>query len=235
MQPPMEMLREVARDNGWAWTLPLAWQAVLRRLRSAWAARILGAPGLSIGPGCELLGVRHIRWGRDVSVRSRLWLEAVTRYAGDQFEPRILIGNRVAFSDGCHITAVERVEIGSDVLFGSHVFIADHNHGSYGEVAPSDPAQPPTARALGRRGVVVIEDNVWVADGANIVGPVRIGFGAIVAAHAVVRHDVPPRSIVAGSPARVVKVYDSGLRRWVAPISVVPDGPGRTVASTEPP
>ena len=148
MKPPMAMLRDVARDNGWAWTLPLAWRAVHRRLRSAWAARCLGAPGLQLGAGCEVLGVRHMQWGRDVHVRSRLWLEAITEYAGERFAPRIRIGDRVSFSDGCHVSAIDCVDIGNDVLFGSHVFVADHNHGTYAGANASDPAQPPSQRRL---------------------------------------------------------------------------------------
>jgi len=215
-------LSAALRSNGMAWTLGLGLRAIVRRLRSAWAARCLRAPGLSLGPGCELLGVRHVRWGRGVSVRSRLWLEALSSYAGESFTPSIRIGDRVSFSDGVHISAIERIEIGNGVLFGSHVFVADHNHGSYQGPVQSAPDQPPSERPLGRRGAVVIEDNVWIADGANIVGPCRIGFGAIVGAHAVVRADVPPRSMVAGAPARVVRVYDPDSRRWLAPSAPLP-------------
>jgi acetyltransferase-like isoleucine patch superfamily enzyme len=213
----LSALRRVLRANGPGWTVGLALRAVARRLRSAWAAWCLDAPGLSLGPGCELLGVRRVRWGRGVSARSRLWLEALDGYGGQAFTPCIVVGDRVSFSDGVHVSAVERIEIGHDVLFGSHVFVADHNHGNYDGAEQSAPGEPPSARPLGRRGAVVIEDNVWIGDGANIVGPCRIGFGAIVGAHAVVRGDVPARSMVAGAPARVIKVYDAASGRWVRP------------------
>ena len=207
------MLAAMVRDNG-LWTLPALGPALARRLRSRLAAWCFGAPGLILGPGCELLGVRHVRWGRDVSVRSRLWLEAVTAYAGQRFTPVIRIGDRVAFSDDVHISAIERIEIGQGVLFGSRVFVSDHNHGRYGGEAQSAPRQPPTERPLTLRGPVVIEDNVWIADGVNIVGPARIGYGAILGANAVVRGDVPPHCMVAGSPARVVKQFDAASGRW---------------------
>ena len=54
-------------------------------------------------------------------------------------------------------------------------------------------------------GGVVIEDNVWIGDKASILSGVTIGKGAIVACNAVVTKDVPPRSLVAGSPAKVIK------------------------------
>lgn len=49
-----------------------------------------------------------------------------------------------------------------------------------------------------------LEKNVMVGAGAKVLGPIRIGRGSIIGANAVVLHDVPPLSIVAGIPARVV-------------------------------
>ncbi|GAA4531017.1 CatB-related O-acetyltransferase [Chelativorans composti] len=56
------------------------------------------------------------------------------------------------------------------------------------------------------RGDTVVENDVWIGYGAMILPGVRIGNGAIVAAEAVVSQDVPPYAIVAGNPARVVKM-----------------------------
>ena len=52
---------------------------------------------------------------------------------------------------------------------------------------------------------VIIEDNVWIGQYCTILKGVRIGKGSIVATRAVVTKDVPPYSIVAGNPAKVVK------------------------------
>ena len=52
---------------------------------------------------------------------------------------------------------------------------------------------------------VVIEDNVWIGQYSTILKGVTIGKGAIVATRAVVTKDVPPYTIVAGNPAKVVK------------------------------
>ena len=53
--------------------------------------------------------------------------------------------------------------------------------------------------------VPVIEDDVQIGVGAKILGPVRVGRGAIVGANAVVLHDVPPGAVVAGIPARILR------------------------------
>lgn len=230
----VRVLADRLRDNGLPWTVPAMGRALARRVRSAIAARVLDAPGLSLGPDCELLGMRHVRWGHDVSIRSRLWLEAVTRYAAEEFSPVIVVGDRTSFSDDVHITAIERIEIGRDVLFGSHVFVGDHQHGSYSGPLHSHPAQPPSARPLVARGPVIIEDRVWIGDGAHIVGPCRIGEGAVVGAHALVRGDVPPRSMAVGAPARVIKVWDESSARWIRPLNADPGAPCRRAFEAAP-
>lgn len=53
--------------------------------------------------------------------------------------------------------------------------------------------------------VPVIEDDVQIGVGAKVLGPVRVGRGAIVGANAVVLHDVPPGAVVAGIPARILR------------------------------
>lgn len=60
--------------------------------------------------------------------------------------------------------------------------------------------------------VPIIEDDVQIGVGAKVLGPVRVGRGAIVGANAVVLHDVPPGAVVAGIPARILRrrELDSG-------------------------
>jgi acetyltransferase-like isoleucine patch superfamily enzyme len=52
---------------------------------------------------------------------------------------------------------------------------------------------------------IVIERNVWIAAGAIIIGGVTVGENAVVAAGSVVTKDVPPNTLVAGNPARVIR------------------------------
>jgi acetyltransferase-like isoleucine patch superfamily enzyme len=56
---------------------------------------------------------------------------------------------------------------------------------------------------------IEIGDDVWIAEGATVLGGVTIGEGAVVAAHAVVTKDVPPRCVAAGNPARVIREIES--------------------------
>ena len=57
----------------------------------------------------------------------------------------------------------------------------------------------------GSPGVPVIGDNVVIGAGAKVLGNITIGNGSVIGANAVVIHDVPPRCVAAGVPARIIK------------------------------
>jgi lipopolysaccharide O-acetyltransferase len=174
----------------------------------------LKAPGLYFGPGCRVIGGRHISFGRQIFANRNLWLEAVTSYQSQHFSPAITIGDSVSFSDDVHISSIESIVIGSNVMFGSRIFISDHSHGGYKGNLQSRPEEPPSQRRLGSGGPVSIDNNVWIGDNSVILGPATIGSGAIVGANSVVRGVVPSNSMVAGSPARVIKVFNSQTGCW---------------------
>ena len=94
------------------------------------------------------------------------------------------------------------------MLFAGYVHITDHSHGYENIDIPI--AQQP----LISKGGVVIEDQCWLGFGCEILSGVHIGKHSIVAARAVVTKDVPPYSIVAGNPARIVKKYNFDNKHW---------------------
>ena len=56
--------------------------------------------------------------------------------------------------------------------------------------------------------VPVIEDDVQIGVGAKVLGPIRVGRGAVIGANAVVLHDVPVGAVVVGIPARVLRIEE---------------------------
>ena len=62
----------------------------------------------------------------------------------------------------------------------------------------------PRLRQLVSKGEVIIEDNVWIGNNVCILGGVRIGMGSIIGANTVVTKDIPPYSIAAGVPAKII-------------------------------
>jgi acetyltransferase-like isoleucine patch superfamily enzyme len=110
------------------------------------------------------------------------------------FGKNITLGKRIFINSGCKFQDQGGVVIGDDCLTGHNVVIATLNH----DLAPS-------RRADMQPAPVVIGRNVWIGSNATILPGVTIGDDAVVAAAAVVTKDVPEKSVVVGSPARVVR------------------------------
>ena len=104
------------------------------------------------------------------------------------------IGKRVFINAGCQFQDQGGIEIGDDVLIGPQTIIATLNH-------EPDPEKRGGMFAKS----VKIGNKVWLGARVTICPGVTIGEGAIVAAGAVVTKDVPPRTVVAGVPAKVIK------------------------------
>ena len=104
------------------------------------------------------------------------------------------IGKRVFINAGCQFQDQGGIEIGDDVLIGPQAIIATLNH---------DP--DPEKRGGMFAKSVKIGNKVWLGARVTICPGVTIGEGSIVAAGAVVTKDVPPRTVVAGVPAKIIK------------------------------
>ena len=107
----------------------------------------------------------------------------------------IRVGERVFINQGCMLMDIGGIDIGDDVMLGPAVRLITSGH-------PLDPA-------LRRRQIVAapirIESNVWLGAGATVLHGVTVGRDAVVSAGAVVTRDVPPATLVAGVPARVIR------------------------------
>ena len=129
-------------------------------------------------------------------------------------EKRIILGDNVQINDFVHITGHKYVSIGNNVLIASKVYISDCTHGSYNGKNQSSPKSVPESRKLTQNDVV-IEDNVWLGDNVCILPGAHIGFGSIIGANSTVIGFIPSNCIAVGSPAKVIKIYDSKLKQWV--------------------
>lgn len=109
----------------------------------------------------------------------------------------ISIGDRSGIGLDCLVLGT--VTIGNDVMMGPRCLVVSETHET------ADTAHPMNTQGMGVDRPVVIEDDVWLSGHVVVLPGVRIGRGSIVAAGAVVADDVPPYSVVAGVPARVVR------------------------------
>ena len=108
------------------------------------------------------------------------------------------IGDRSTIGHNSVLVSRERIQIGNDCMLAAFCYVLDVDH----EFA--DPEKPIPQQGL-RVKPVIVGNDVWVGAGTFILRGVTIGDGAVVAANSVVTEDVPPYTVVAGSPARVIK------------------------------
>ena len=106
----------------------------------------------------------------------------------------IRLGKNVFINHACSFLDIGGITVEDDVLIGPNVNLVTENH-------PTDPNDRKTVLLK----PIVLKRNAWIGAAATILPGVTIGENAIVAAGAVVSRDVPPNTVVAGVPAKVVR------------------------------
>jgi acetyltransferase-like isoleucine patch superfamily enzyme len=158
----------------------------------------LGAePRFTFPAHIHLIG-GHVRAGDHFHVYATR--EQPVSFAVDPFEGgtgQIEIGDYCIFAPGVRIRSAISVRIGDNCMLAENTLVTDADwHDHYHRIYP------------GKREPVVLEDNVWVGDGATICKGVTIGENSIVGAASVVTRDIPKNTIAAGNPARPVGDLD---------------------------
>jgi acetyltransferase-like isoleucine patch superfamily enzyme len=199
----------------------LAWRYAWRRLLTH-AGRRWRTDGLVFfGRRLELeVGRRgELRFGRFV------WI-------GDGSKIRchegvVEIGEKTVMGQECTISAYQRVRIGEQCVIADRAMFIDFDHGVV------EVERPIRLQGIYKRDVEV-GSNVWIGYGACILRGVSVGDNAIVGTNAVVTRDVPANAVVAGAPARVIRMREAPLGlRWKHPVE--PDPAAATTLSPPPP
>ena len=147
---------------------------------------------ISIDTNCRFIKINNIYFGKGVGISRNCGF-----YADGG---KIVIGNKTAFNENCHINASNggtisigvKCPIGPNVVMrtafhkfeNKNIFIQDQGHSS---------------------GDITIEDNCWIAANVTILGGVKICSGSVIGAGAVVTKDIPANSVAVGVPAKVIK------------------------------
>lgn len=141
--------------------------------------------------GVRVTGRKNITLGSSISIHRMSGLHA---YNGS-----LEIGSNVSINSNTCVDSADggSIIIGNNVLIAQNVVIraADHTH---------DRVDIPISQQGHTGGKIVIHDGVWIAANVVVTRNVTIGEGAIVAAGAVVTNDIPPYSIAAGVPAKLI-------------------------------
>lgn len=151
-----------------------------------------------------LFGAKYISVGRNCYIGSNVQLSAWDSMAlnGSTYIPSIVIGDGTSIGDESHITAINKITFGENVLLGKKVLISDNAHGF---TSLSNMRTPPLDRKMFSKGEVVIGNNVWIGEKSSILANVHIGEGSIIGANSVVTKDIPAFCVAAGNPAKVLK------------------------------
>lgn len=106
----------------------------------------------------------------------------------------ISLGKHVFINHACSFLDLGGIVIEDEVMIGPKVNITSEGH----------PTEASVRKTMVPK-MVVIKRNAWIGVGATILPGVTIGANAVVAAGAVVNRDVPPNTVVAGIPAKIIK------------------------------
>jgi acetyltransferase-like isoleucine patch superfamily enzyme len=140
----------------------------------------------------EALREGRLRVGRDTLLEPGVWLTAPG-------QARIHIGSGTFLNQRVMVAALELVEIGDHCMFANGCFVTDADH------RVDDLERPITWQGFTTKGPTRIGDNVWCGATVVVTSGVTIGERCVIGANSVVTRDLPPFSIAAGAPARVIR------------------------------
>lgn len=159
-----------------------------------------------IDPSVHVLGWRNVKIGDNTIISQDTWINVNHRHIK---EISVVIGNncfvgrRNFFSPGNLIKLGDYCLITSDCKFlgAGHVY--------------ESPFVPYVASGATRGGEIELGTNCWLGANVIVLKGVKIGYGSIIGAGAIVNRNVPPLSVVVGNPGRVIKRFDMRLQTWV--------------------
>lgn len=185
----------VAAYRGWQRSRDKAFSLLVGRAMAGFGPRsVLQLP-------IRLEGEGGITVGAGVFVGAGSWLQTLDGGGGPG---ELVIGDGTCIAGTCVLSAACSVRLGREVLFARNVYVSDHNH------AYRDTGRAVLAQGIDKLLPVVIDDGAWLGQNVVVTPGTRIGRGAVVAANAVVSGEVPPWSLAAGAPARVVRSWGDG-------------------------
>ncbi|HEU4707247.1 MAG TPA: acyltransferase [Solirubrobacterales bacterium] len=189
----------------------LLWRYLWRRLLTPAGWRWRSDGPLFLGRRLELHVERRgeVRFGRFV------WIGDGTKIRCH--EGLVEIGEKTVMGQECTISAYQRVRIGEQCVIADRAMFIDFDHGVV------EVERPIRLQGIYKRDVEV-GNNVWIGYGACVLRGVRVGDNSVIGTNAVVTKDVPANAVVAGIPARIVRMREAPAELcWRRPVEPDPD------------
>ena len=172
-------------------------------------------PGSHVGLPSLLHNPERLFVGSHSTIHPYCRIEVITQNPHLEGPPlperdaRIEIGDRVVVNSFSHFGAMQRIVLEDDVGIATGVCIEDH-HYEYAEATEDRPLKKQGFRVA----EVILERGCMIGEHAVILPGVRIGANSWIGANAVVAEDIPPYSIAAGVPAKVIRTRDPKSGEW---------------------
>jgi acetyltransferase-like isoleucine patch superfamily enzyme len=194
---PLALLRFMRRHG---MLTPKYARLVVRLARRKLFAPRLELDGLAfIGPGVVL------QIGRNAQIKLGRWSWIGHGTKIRCHEGTVEIGAKTVMGQECTISAFQHVSIGRECVIADRVMLIDFDHGMV------EVERPVRLQGIYKRDVHV-GNNVWIGYAACILRGVTVGDNAVIGTGAVVTKDVPANAVVAGVPARVIRMREAPQR-----------------------
>jgi acetyltransferase-like isoleucine patch superfamily enzyme len=193
--PPPSLAQARLWAQKWRWyeqsSLPwnrarIHWEFLKRGAFARWPVH---------GNVLEALREGRLEVGANTVLEPGVWLTAPG-------SARIRIGSGTFLNLGVMVASLELVEIGDHCMFANGCFVSDAAHRF------DDPVRPVPWQGFTTKGPTRIGDNVWCGVNVVVTSGVTIGERSVIGANSVVTTDLPPYSIAAGAPARVLRTIE---------------------------
>ena len=152
-------------------------------------------------------GARYIVIKKEVFIKPNAWFLALNQFDSNSTDTKLSLGEGTYIGRNAHIVSLKSIRIGKNVLMGDNVYIADNFH-RFDRVD-----LPYKEQGVGFKAEVEIGDGTWIGENVCIISS-TIGKQCVVGANSLVINDVPDYSMVAGTPARVIKKYNHVTKSW---------------------
>lgn len=200
-------------------TLLKSTRHLLRPLRSL-AKNCLERPrDVQMGKGsyirrpCTLLYPDCLCIGDGTDIHANAYITPLKEYAEIKYNPEIKIGSGVYIGRYAYFVAIDSIVIEDGCVLSEYVYITDNAHGLHPNNGPI------MKQVLESKGPVHIGRNCFLGFRASIMPGVTLGDHCVVGANSVVTHSFPSYSMVAGSPARLIKVFSEKSNAWLPAVN----------------
>jgi acetyltransferase-like isoleucine patch superfamily enzyme len=184
------------------------------------ASRFLSRPprGINVGkdvrigrPHKRISQPSHITIGNRTLIESNPLIAPIVECEGIRYQPQIKIGQDVYIGPNVYLVAISGISIGDGCVLSEFVFMSDNNHGL-----------DPTAglimqQKLVHGGDIKIGNHCFLGLRSAIMPGVTLGDHCVVGINSVVTKSFPAYSMLAGAPAKLVKLYSLEKRAWIDP------------------